>query len=427
MEQYKRKLTDVQGALSHIKSGDCIGNSLCAMEPMTTFSQLHTLHGKVTDIHMVSALELGMYPYMQDEQYKDTFDVVSLFMMNAGRSSVKKGIASHVPTHLHNIVTRRSDYIWPNVLVISGAPMDQHGYFRCSLCQIWEQNLLEVCDLVIMEVNPNMPLVGGDTAVHISQVHHVVEVNTPVPQLPRAPISDIDRTIGEYVATLVNDGDTIQLGIGGIPDASAKALMNKHDLGVHTEMLTNSISELVEAGVITGRKKTLHPHKMVATFALGDQKLYDMMHNNPNVQIMRGDYINHPFVVSQNDNMVSINTCISVDLSGQVNSESVGTLQYSGTGGQTDMAYGAIHAKNGRSIIALQSTAKNGTISTITPVLAPGAVVTLSRNNVDYVVTEHGIAKLKGRSIRERINNLIAVAHPDFREQLRKEAQKYYL
>lgn len=426
-EQYQRKLTDVEGALSLIESGAVIGYSLCAMEPMTLMGNLHTLQGKVNNINTIGALELGNHPFMQDPVYGDTFTVESLFMMGSARASLKKRIASHMPTHLHNIVSRRSGYIWPDVLLISASPMDKFGYFRCSLCEIWEQNLIESSKLILLEVNPNMPAVYGDTTIHVSQVDKIVEVNTPVPKLPRGPITETDKVIGQYIASLINDGDTIQLGIGGIPDAAAQALMSRNDLGVHTEMLTNSVYDLVEAGVVTGRKKSLNKGKIIATFALGDQNLYDMMHENPSVQIMRGDYVNNPFVIAQNDNMVSINSCISVDLTAQINSESVGSAQYSGSGGAVDTAYGAIHAKNGRSIIALNSTAKEGTISTIVSALAPGAIVTLSRNNVDYVVTEYGIANIKGRSVRERVNNLIAVAHPDFRAQLREDAERYML
>lgn len=424
-EEYQKKLTDVHGALSQIKSGAVLGYSLCAMEPMTLMGNLHTLKGKVSSIHTIGALELGMHPFMQDPQYSDTFSVESLFMMNAARESMKKGIAKHFPTHLHNIVTRRSEYLWPDVFLISASPMDDHGYFYCSLSQIWEQSLLNTCGLILLEVNSNMPVVRGDTAVHISQIDYIVEANTPVPQLPRSQTNDKDKIIGEYIATLVNDGDTIQLGIGSIPDAAAIALKSKRELGIHTEMLTNSVLDLAEAGVVTGRKKTVNNGKIVATFALGDQKLYDFMNNNPSVNILRGDYVNSPFIIAQNDNMVSINTCISVDLTGQINSESVGTRQYSGSGGAADTCYGAIHSKNGRSIIALHSTARNGEVSTIVPTLAPGAVVSISRNNIDYVITEYGIAHLKGRNIRQRVENLIAVAHPDFRQELRKAAAQH--
>lgn len=424
---YQQKRTTVEEALSRIPDGAVIGHSFCAMEPQTLLGSLHTLLGKVGGLHVLRALDTGMHPFALDPAYRDVFTVDSMFFMGPDRASHRLRMTSHIPTHLHNMTQRCYGYRRPNVALISVTPMDSHGYLRCSLCLIGEKELVEQADLVIAEVNPNLPHVHGETEFHITQIDALVETQAPIPQLPRSQISETDRIIGAHIASLVNDGDTIQLGIGSIPDAAAQALMDKHDLGVHTEMLTNSLVDLAEAGVITGRKKSLHPGKIIGTFALGDQRLYDWMDDNPSVHLMRGCYVNDPFVVAQNDNMVSINTCVSIDLTGQVNSESVGSLHYSGSGGQNDTAFGANRAKNGRSIIALHATAKNGTVSTITPVLAPGAVVTLSRNNVDYVVTEYGIAPMRGRSVRERVENLISIAHPDFRSELRKGAEQYML
>lgn len=424
---YHQKHTTVEEALSRIPDGAVIGHSFCAMEPKTLLGSLHTLQGKVGGLHVLRALDTGMYPFALDAACRDTFTVDSMFFMGPDRASHKLRMTSPIPTHLHNMTQRCYGYRRPNVALISVTPMDSYGYLRCSLCLIGEKELVEQADLVIAEVNPNLPYVHGETEFHITQIDALVEAQTPIPQLPRSQISETDRIIGAHIASLVNDGDTIQLGIGSIPDAAAQALMGKHDLGVHTEMLTNSLVDLAEAGVITGRKKSLHPGKIIGTFALGDQRLYDWMDDNPSVHLMRGCYVNDPFVVAQNDNMVSINTCVSIDLTGQVNSESVGFLHYSGSGGQNDTAFGANRARNGRSIIALHATAKSGTVSTITPVLAPGAVVTLSRNNVDYVVTEYGIAPMRGRPVRERVENLISIANPDFRAELRRGAEQYML
>lgn len=426
-EEYNQKLTTIEKALTCIKSGDNISYSLCAMEPSATLSKLHMLHGKVQNVTVFAALTVGKYPFMMDPQYSTTFTVDSAFYMAPEREAAKHGLVSFCPTHLHNFATRRYSDRQADVVILGVTPMDEHGFFRCSLSALHERELLESDATVIVEVNPNYPVVNGETEVHISQVSKIVENNRPIPVLPKGQVSEIDQTIGNYIAELVNDGDTIQLGIGGIPDAVAQALMGKHDLGVHTEMITSGLVDLVDAGVINGRKKTVRQGKIVGAFALGDQRLYDMMNNNPSVEILRASYVNDPFVVAQNDNMVSINTCIAIDLMGQVASESIGTLQYSGSGGQFDTAFGASHAKNGRSIIALHATAKNGTVSTISPVLAPGSAVTLSRNNVDYVVTEFGVAYLRGRSVRDRVERLIAIAHPDFREELRQGAKQYHL
>jgi len=275
-------------------------------------------------------------------------------------------------------------------------------------------------------VNSLVPMVYGDNEIYSSQVEYLNELKRPLPQIDKMPITDVERKIGEYVASLVRDGDTIQLGIGSIPDAIAEAFKDKRDLGIHTEMITNSMVDLVEWGVVTGRKKTLHRGKIVGTFALGNQRLYDFLNHNPSVLMLPGDYVNDPRVIAQNDNMVAINTAIAVDLTGQVAAESIGYRQYSGTGGQNDMVLGATHSRGGRSIIALRSTAKNDTISKIQTFLPEGSVVSVSRNSVDYVVTEYGIAFLKSQSLRQRALNLINIAHPKFREQLRREAEKLY-
>lgn len=422
-DEYQKKLVSVETALSHIPSGSCIASAMCAMEPQTLLNQLHTVAQRGDNFRVITGLVLGKYPFMQDPEYKHAFKVEDSFFMGAARNSYQSGIASYSPCNLHSFSSRLFDKTVPNVALLSASEMDKDGYFSCSLCSIYEQELVERADLVILEVNSNMPVVYGDTHIHIRDVDFLIETNTPVPQLQKGIPTEEDKKIGAYIADLVHDGDTIQLGIGGIPDAVAQFLMDKKELGVHTEMLTNSIVDLVEAGVITNQRKTLNKGKMIATFAFGNEALYRMMDRNPSVELLRASYVNDPFVIAQNDNMVSINTCIAADLTGQVASETLGFRQYSGSGGQSDTAFGATHAKNGRSIIALHSTAKQGAVSTISAMLPTGSVVTLSRNVVDYIVTEYGVAAMRGRSIRERVENLIAVAHPDFRKQLRADAE----
>lgn len=420
-------MTTVEDALAHIPDGAVVTTSLCAIEPQMLLSKLHTAADSGKHFRIFSALNMRDYTYLQDASYADRITVDCLFAMGPDRAGHRKGMVNAVPGHLHSGIHRWADVYQPNVFLGCVSPMDEHGYCRFSLSNMHEQEMVRRSDLVICEVNPNMPIVGGETEIHISEISCLVESDAAIPVLPKGPISPEEEVIGRYVASLVNDGDTIQLGIGGIPDAVANALLDKRDLGVHTEMMTSSMADLVEAGVITNRRKNFMPGKMVATFALGSQKLYDLLNNNPAVWIMRGSYVNNPFIVAKNDNMVSINSAVEVDLSGQICSETLGTLQYSGSGGQNDTAEGAIHSRGGRSIIALRSTAKKGTTSTINAIHTPGAVVTLSRNNIDYVVTEYGIAPLRGRSVRERVNNLVAVAHPDFRAQLRRDAQQLLL
>ena len=426
-QEYHDKVVSIEEALSHIKTGDVIATSQCANEPTAIFDQMHTLRGKIGPVKMYGPMCFLPHKFMQDPVYSDTFDIDVAFLMGDTRKSHDARALHYYPNDLHNGPSRWVSVNGCNVFIAAVTPMDRHGYFKIPLCLIHEKTFLDAADMVIVQVNANLPHVWGDTEVHISQVDYIVEADSPLPYLPESTPSERDMTIGGYIAEMINDGDTIQLGIGGIPDAAALSLMDKHDLGVHSEMITNSMVTLVENGVITGRKKTLHKGKIVGTFAYGTQKLYDMLDNNPSVLMLRGSYVNDPWVVARNDNFVSVNSCLAVDLSGQICSESIGPRQYSGTGGQVDMAVGASHAKGGRNIIAVPATKKGGTVSSITTQLAPGSIVTLSRNEVDCVVTEFGVAWLKGRNVRQRVENLIAVAHPDFRAELRADAEKYML
>ena len=275
-------------------------------------------------------------------------------------------------------------------------------------------------------MNDQLPYTAGGTLVHVTELTHLVPVNYQPPTLAPARIGDVEMAIGRHCASLIKDGDTLQLGIGAIPDAVLAQLGDKHDLGIHTEMFSDGVVDLVERGVINGEKKTLHKGKLVATFLMGTQKLYDFVDHNPMVALYGVDYVNDPAVIAQNDNMVAINSCIEVDLMGQVASESMGAKQFSGTGGQVDYVRGASMSKGGRSIMAMPSTAAKGTVSRIVATLRPGTAVTTSRNDVDYIVTEYGIAHLRGLTLAARAEALIAIAHPDFRQQLRKDYEKTY-
>ena len=424
--EYAAKLVSVDEALSHIKDNDVLGAGAAANEPAGLLGRLHTLNGKVHGLKYYCGLGMRDYPFLSDPACQESFSTDCIFMMGAGRASHRKGLTNAFPGNLHNGFGRWCEHNPLNVFMVAVTPMDKHGYFRMSMCLIHEKEMLEKADLLIVEVTPDMPTIYGDNQIHISQVDFIVEGNGKLPEIPAAQPTAVEQAIGAHIAELVRDGDTIQLGIGGIPDAVGQCLMGKHDLGVHTEMITNSMLKLVEAGVITGRKKSLHPDKIIGTFTLGSRELYSFLDHNPSVCLMPGCYVNHPAVVAQNDNMISINTTLNVDLFGQCASETIGSLQYSGSGGQSDTAIGALHAKGGRNVIAVKSVAhtKNGDVSAIHAQLPLGSVVTLSRNDIDYIVTEYGIAPMRGRSVRERVENLIAVAHPDFREELRRDAQK---
>ncbi len=423
-KMYAERLISVDEALGKVKDGDRIFTSTAAMEPQCFLSNLHKLHGKVKDISVYTTLLIKSYPFEQDEQYKSTFDCNSFFMMGASRKAFQAGITSPVPGHLHAITTRYTDEFPVNVFVCSCTPMDKHGYVRSSMSLISEKEVFRAADLVIFEVNKNVPVVYGDNEFHISEIDYLYEADYDLPVLAESAPTEVDIQIGKHVAGLINDGDTLQIGIGAIPDAVALSLTDKKDLGIHTEMLTSSIADLYNAGVINGKSKTLNNRKIVAAFILGSQKLYDFAEENPGVVLKEANYVNNPWVIAQNDNMVSINACVEVDFTGQICSESIGPRPFSGSGGQNDTAEGAIHAKGGRSIIAMHSTKKDGTISTIVPMLKEGAIVTLSRNNIDYVVTEYGVAKLKSRNLRERALSLIEIAHPKFRDELLAKARE---
>jgi acyl-CoA hydrolase len=301
---------------------------------------------------------------------------------------------------------------------------EKSGYFNLGISNVYEHDVIQLADKVILEVNPRVPHMHGETQVHIDEADLIVEYENPLPVIPIPQPSEVEEQIAGHIAGLVDDGSTLQIGIGGIPNAVAKLLKSKNDLGVHTEMFTESMIELFEEGVITNRKKNFWPGKFVCTFAMGTQNMYDWIDNNPGILVLKGRYVNDPYVVARNDNMISINTAISVDLTGQVSSESIGPVQFSGTGGQLDTHRGAIMSKGGKGIIALRSTAKGGSISTITPALVSGSIVSVPRQDLDYVVTEYGVAHLRGRTVSSRTKALIDIAHPDFREDLKAEARK---
>ena len=430
-EIYNSKIITIDDALNKIESRHDIVTALGAAEPKEILSRLHSISDKVKDVNVTTCLPMDNYEYFVNPKYSDSFFMEGWFYSPAIRKAHKNGNVSFIPNHLHLAGPKRVYHRKPNVFIGTASSMDKHGYISLSLSATYERLMIEKADIVILEINPNMPRTFGDTTIHISDIDYVVETNYNPPELPIILPSDKDKVIGEYIADLVEDGSTIQLGIGGIPNAVASALMNKKDLGIHTEMFTDGMVDLYEAGVITGKHKTLMPGKMVATFALGTKKLYDFIDDNPGVLLMNGPWVNDPNVIGQNYKMVSINTTLQVDLGGQCASEAIGHVQFSGTGGQADTAIGAQNSPGGQSIIALYSTAnvrkgdsdERVRVSKIVPRLDQGAIVSLSRNDVDYVVTEYGVASLRGTSIKERVKRLINIAHPDFREDLEKEAK----
>jgi 4-hydroxybutyrate CoA-transferase len=344
----------------------------------------------------------------------------------SSRESVSQGKADFIPCFFKDTPQLIGNIFPVDVAIINVSPPDDEGYCSLGLSCDYTKAAVEKARIVIAQVNEYMPYVGSINKVHLSKFDRIVPCADPIPEIPLPSITDVEREIGCNCASLINDGDTLQLGIGAIPDAVLLFLKEKKDLGIHTEMFSDGAMELVKSGVINGRLKTLHPGKLVATFLMGTRALYDFVHNNSSVEMLPVDYVNNPAVIGRNDNMVSINSCIEIDLMGQVNAESIGTKQFSGTGGQVDYVRGASVSKGGRSIIAVPATASKGKVSRIVPFLSPGAAVTTSRNDVDYVVTEYGVAKLKGRTLAQRAEALIAIAHPDFRDELKEEYKKRF-
>jgi len=426
-ELYKRKLMTAEDAVRKIHSHDEIVVAVAASEPPGLLGKLHTVKEQVEDVSIVMVLPLGEYDFYMKPEMKGHFMLNAWYYGGGCRKVHGQGTVSYNPTHLHNCMEKRIATKNPRIFFGTAAPMDKNGYLNLSLGVMVEKDAIENADLVMIEVNENLPRTHGDTLIHIRDVDVVVENHRPIPALPAVVPSEKDKLIGQYIAELVEDGSTIQLGIGGIPNAAALFLAEKKDLGVHTEMLSDAIVDLVESGAITGREKTAWKDKIVATFAFGSKKLYDFINENPLIEMQRGSVVNDPYVVGRNHKMASINTTLQVDLFGQCCSEAIGVRQYSGSGGAADTASGAQKSKGGKSIMALYSTVKDDSLSSIVPVLSPGAAVTLSRNDVDYVVTEYGIAGLRGTNIGERVRRLSAIAHPKFREMLQHEAKKMQL
>jgi len=432
------KTITVEEALSKIKSGDSIVSALAAAEAPGILGQLHTIADRVRDVRVATCLPMGAYPFYMDPAMQGHFYHDAWFFSPAVRKAHdESGATSFVPNHLHRAGLDRLYFARPTVFLGSCTPPDSRGYVSISLSATYEREMMQAADLVILEINEATPYTFGDTIVHVDEVDYFVKNTHALPELPIIPIGERDRKIGAFIAEYIEDGSCLQLGIGGIPNAVAGELLHKRNLSIHTEMFTDGMVDLYNAGCIgtesqmygTYRHRKILTGKMVCTFALGTKKLYEFIDRNPAVAIMRGCWVNDPYTMATNKKAVSINTSLEIDLTGQVCSESIGPRQFSGTGGQADTAIGAQMSEGGKSFIALYSTAEikqpdgtKKTVSKIAPMLTPGAAVTLHRSNVDYVVTEYGVVRLKGCPLSERAKRLISIAHPDFRAWLEEEA-----
>ncbi len=424
---YKQRLTTAAEAVKVIKSGDRVVPGHAASESELLVGEMVKRYKELEKVIIVEGVALGSSPYCKPEM-EGHFVLNSMFLGANVRSAVWENRGDLIPLNLHQFPRAfREGYIPIDVFMTIVSPPDKFGYCSLGVSVDHSMELVKSSKIVIAEVNPNMPRTYGDTLVHVSEFDYIVENDEPLLELQKfAERNEVNDTIGKNLASLVNDGDTLQVGAGTIPDALLRNLKDKNDLGVHTEMVSDGMIELIEGGVINGKYKTLWPNKIVATFAQGTKKLYEYLHENPLFQFIPTDYVNNPCVIAQNDNMVAINQALEIDLLGQVVSESIGIKQYSGIGGQLDFIRGSAMARGGKPILVFPSTAKKGTISRITCSLKTGTPISDTRNDVHYVVTEYGIANLFAKTNEERARALIEIAHPDFREQLKEEYKDLY-
>ncbi|MDA8429419.1 MAG: 4-hydroxybutyrate CoA-transferase [Geobacteraceae bacterium] len=421
-KEYQQKLRTPEEAAAMVESGNHLCFPICAGEPTLFVKALaarkHELEGVVVN------QQHHLCPDYLTEESTPHIKVNSWFTSHVSRKAVQNGWADFVPNYFHEVPQLLREY-WPiDVAGTVVSSMDQHGYFTCSLSVAYTMEAVRKAKRVVVQVNSNAPRTNGNCHIHVSEVDCIIECNDPIVELKIPPVSPVEESIGGYIADLIENGSTLQLGIGGIPNAVCKALLNKKDLGIHTEMLTDGMVDLMLSGAVNNSKKIILPGKTLATFALGTKRLYEFMHENPTIEMHPVNFTNDPSVIGKNDNVVAINATIEVDLLGQCASESLGHIQWSGTGGQADFVRGANISRGGKSFITTASTAKNGTISSIVPTLTAGASVTTNKNDVDHVVTEFGVAKLRGQTARQRALNLINIAHPDFREELLADARR---
>jgi acyl-CoA hydrolase len=405
-------------ALAEVRSGQRVYIHNGCAEPAELVKALTRRGAELEDVEVLHMATMGIADYSLPE-YEGHFRHNALFIGGNVRKAVQEGRADYTPIFLSEIEGLFTSGALPiDVCLLQCSPPDQYGYMSLGPSVDASLSAAQCAQRVIVEINDQCPRTLGDTFLHVSRVDAFVETSHPLSEYPRMGATPMHHAIGRHVARLIPDGATIQTGIGGIPEAVLGLLKDRKDLGVHSEMVPDSVIELIEAGVVTGGRKTLHPHKVISGFVLGSKVLFDFIDNNPMFEFHRTAYCNDPFVIAQNDRMVAINSAIEVDLTGQVCSDSMGTSPYSGIGGQVDFLRGAARSRGGMPIITLPSTAKDGTISRIVPTLRPGAGVVTSRGDVHYVITEHGTAYLHGKTLRQRTEAMIQIADPKFREEL---------
>ena len=429
---YNQKVVTADEAVGHIKSGDNIVVQPGCAAPMELIKAMVNRKDELENVSLYHILIVGDLPYAKPGMEKH-FQHKAFFIGANTREAVNDGRAEFIPIFLSEVpLLFKHGHIKTDVALIHLSTPDEHGFCSYGVDVGTIKTAAEKSKIIIGQINNEMPRTLGDSFIHINKINYIVEKNEPIKELPQIDPNtskeflDIYDKIGTNIAELIEDGSTLQMGIGAIPDAVMKYLTEKKDLGIHTEMFSDGIIDLVEHGIINGEQKTLHPGKIIAGFVLGTKRVYDFIDNNPVIEFHPQEYVNDPFVIAKNKKMIAINSAIEVDLTGQVCSDSMGTRFYSGIGGQVDFIRGAAHSDRGKGIIALPSITKNGNISRIVPKLRSGAGVVTSRGDVQYVITEYGVALLFGKSIKERSRELIKISHPKFRDELTKYAKDTY-
>ncbi len=424
LDKYLEKRRTAAEAVQVIRSGDCVYIHPGCAEPEQLVKAMVARAGELQNVKIIHILTRGGADYVRPEM-SGSFRHVALFSGANVREAINEGRADFVPIFLSEIESLFSGGSLPiEVALIHVSPPDEHGFCSFGAGVDTTKTAAEYARTVIAQVNPKMPRTLGDSFIHLNKIHHIVETSEELLEFPMGEVSDIAMRIGRHIADLIEDGSTLQLGIGEIPDAVLNYLTEKKDLGIHSEMVSDGVIDLIEKGVITNEKKTLHPGKIVIGFVLGTKRLFEFIHNNPIFEFHPSQYVNDPFVISRNEKQIAINSAIEVDLTGQICADSIGIHFYSGIGGQVDFVRGSARSKGGKPIIALHSTAVNDTVSRIVSYLKQGAGVVTSRGDVHYVVTEFGVAYLHGKTVRERCRSLINIAHPKFREELERAAHE---
>ena len=423
---YDRKRVSPAAAIKCVQSGDRVVFAHACGEPLELVDALVARAAELEHVEINHMVAMGKGEYCKPE-FAGSFYHKSLFVGASSREAVKDGRGDYIPVFFHEIPKLFCEgYLTPDVVLIHVSPPDRHGFCSFGVSVDYTKPAAQVAKTVVAQVNPNMPRTHGDSFIHVREIDFIVESEQQIIELQPPRIGPVEEAIGKHIAGLVEDGSCLQLGIGGIPDAVLLFLHEKNDLGIHSEMFSEGVVDLYNEGVITNRNKAINRDKMAATFLMGTRRLYDFVDDNPAVNMFPVNIINDPYLIGQNDRVVAINSAIQVDLMGQVVADAMGATQFTGIGGQVDFVRGAARSRDGKAIIALPSTAKKGTVSRIVAALAPGTAVTTMRADVDYVVTEHGVAHLRGKGLRERADELLDVADPAFRDQIRDEAAALY-